>query len=52
MKRWMSLLLITVMILMMFSGCRPDDIEGGGETVVLKTPNAMASFGNSPVAGV
>ena len=40
------------MILMMFSGCRPDDIEGGGETVVLKTPNAMASFGNSPVAGV
>ena len=36
----------------MFAGCSPDDNEGDENALVLKTPNAMASFGNSPVSGV
>ena len=52
MKHIFVLLLATVMTITLLAGCKPDDHEGDEDTLVLKTPNAMASFGNSPVAGV
>ena len=52
MKRLFVLLLTTALIMSMFAGCSPDDNEGDENALVLKTPNAMASFGNSPVSGV
>lgn len=40
------------MFVTMFSGCKPDEQKGDDGALVLNTPNAMASFGNSPINGV
>lgn len=67
MKRIITLLLIAAWIVMLFAGCKGNDPPGtngtdgtigtGGQEgvdgpLVLKMPNAMASFGNAPVSGV
>ena len=52
MRHIFVLLVATAMILTLFAGCKPDDNGGDEDTLILKTPNAMASFGNSPVSGV
>ncbi len=52
MKRIFVLLLAMAQITLLFAGCNPDNDKEDEGALILKTPSAMASFGNSPVAGV
>ena len=52
MKRFISLLLTTALITATFAGCNFHGDKGENEVLILNTPNAMVSFGNSPISGV
>lgn len=54
MRRFFAILLIAALSMGLFAGCKPDDQthEGDENTLLLNTPNAMVSFGNSAISGI
>lgn len=50
MKRIIAILLVMVLVLAMFAGCRTEETKMNDP--VLNTPSAMATFGNSAISGV